>query len=654
MILFELLPEALRNRYNSWSTVQRKFITDTKKDEQLYYGDVEGTRTLYNKKQYGNIKDNTNIHSTVNYLYPITNHKLAVLTSQNPSHKVQSVDGSEIFDKLALRVDAMKHEVLRNSLGILETEETVKDILIRGQGLSETIRPNRYAPGAFNVALVHRHPAEVILDINCTSRNIQTMEGYFTEKEVPLERAKEVYNPIIQEINQKFNKNLTMEFFSKTADNIAEEERTKVEGMYEPHKILIREYVDKIYTNMYLVKNENGLIMRLFAENMEPDQQTLLSGAIDTWPDLYVRRTLILGDYIVQVLMEPMTVFPLNWSFNEWAGKPYMCYGVIHSGKGMQDAYDKLIAMLLLNGILTNNAGWKSPKGGIDKDDIPSWENVNDPRKVRFYNPKQWENTVLVPERDEVQQLGQFYPYMLDMMKNGIEYVTGINSLLQGSPEAGIEIFSTVKQLQSSAMERVLLSMKHVNQYSMNVGQSITELLLAEIQPDTFYSMSDGEGNLSTLKLTKEEVNYLRQARFKLIPIPMEAMPTQRMAISTELMKVAQTTADPVERNEFINTSLELSGIRGVKGILPKLDQIARLNKQIQEITEQHKRSKEMHKQTQNKLLNTEEDKAVLQRLVRLFERIAKQEGRTEQAIKDEETIAKLKTQIKVKPDKSD
>ena len=319
----------------------------------------------------------------------------------------------------------------------------------------------------------------------------------------------------------------------------------------------------------------------------------------------YVRETTIIGKKILSVEILPITLFPIKTMYFEWGGKPYRSYGMIHFTKGMQEAMDKVIKQMILNAMLSNNAGWTAPKGSIAEEDATKWRiDGNNPMAIKEYVPRVYEGgVVLKPERDSILPLGQHYPVIMDMMKQGIEYSTGINPMIQGDPRgAKVDVFSSLQQYQSAAMQRINLAALHINQVQEYIGRVLVQWLPSMLKTNQYYSFFDQQGKFDEIKITKEIIQVLEVENFTVAAIPSEATPTYRMSMATELMKISQTTPDPQEKNVYIKKAFGLSDIRGFDEMQEELDEVKKLSAQLQQASEELERKDEIIKQEQNKV----------------------------------------------------
>ena len=623
MIKYERIPQYIYEKYVSWKSDnifgRKQWLERAKKSEEYYYNDVEGTGTTYTVAQAAKIADNTNIPVSINFLHPIINQKLAILVSTKPSIKVVSLDGRA--KQQAFILDKVKHGILYSSNVQVEIEETIKDMLISGIGHIMVVPTDYYRPGIFNLSVVNIPYDEVILDINAKRRTLDDMEGFFVEKAFTIPKIMKLYGDIISAIRDENGNPVGLETFGSQTwieGELTDRQDVITTTWNSDSKIIVREFYEKVFTRMFLVPNpETGMTEYMFAEDLEEDQQSILSTATSMVEDIFIRKTILLGDFKVWTQMLPITEYPLRTSFFEWGGKPYRCYGAMHFTVGMQEAFDKILSIMILNGILSNNAGWTVPKGGIAEEDRKKWEEYgNNPRVLKEYVPKLFGNDILKPERDVTTQLSNFYPLVLEMLKNGIEFSTGITSILQGdAKEANVDVFSSLQQYQNAAMMRIQMATARINEVMRELGQILVEYIVSAITPDS-YQFFDENGNLNELELAKDYINNMRQYRYQVAAIPATALPTQRLAIGTELMKIAQSSPDPAERQILTQKALELSDIREYEDIMEKLDAVKNAQGKLSDLQEAYNRLMETSKQIENKFINISLENRIMKQLM--------------------------------------
>lgn len=606
MILYEDIPEFINKRYTNWKSLRDTHLTKSNQAWDYYLNNVDGTESTLSQQQAKNMEDKLGFALTLNYLYPILDQKRAILFRNKFSSRIVGVD--ERFNKHAFILDKMKYAMMYSSEAVEEIDEYLGNLIVTGHGHLEIIEDEAYSPGAFGISIISHTNDVVIVDPNSRKKSGKDREGYFIDKEVTYEKSKEIFLELIENINAYYGKDLTLDSFTMPSGSGTGMGRVESN---EDKKLWVRKYTDRIFTTMYMVRDiESGDVDRVFAENY-PDEAVELIINPDTIigeeKGMYAREHIVLGDKLVLRKIKPTNYLPLHTTYYEWGGKPYNSYGMVHFEKGKQKALDKAVATMILNGILTNNAGWKAPVGSIPEDNKEKWSLFGaSPLFLKEYIPILMGNQVLVPEREQVQQLSNFFPMLIEILVKSIEYSTNINPIVTGNPESKIEVFSTVQQMQNSAMERMGMTVTRINNAMEYIGNVIIQMLIANINPKENYMFFDESGQLNEVQIATEISEQIKTSRFKVIAIPADAMPTQKMAMATELMKIAQTTPDPQERNVYVKKGFKLSGLRGFEELSDELNTVKQLNGQIEQMQEQIQRDEELMKQYENRALLAE------------------------------------------------
>lgn len=631
-IKFYYIPDYMHSRYVSWkgsgTYAREPWLEKSEESRDIYFSDVDHTGTTFNAKQVANINSVLGIPVSVNFLHPICNQKLAILVQVKPSMRTISLDGRA--KNHAVVLDKIKHSILYYSGAGSEIENAIRDMLITGMGLVMVVPTTRYQNGSFNTAVTYVPFDEAILDINSRKRSLEDMEGFFIEKVFTKTKTLQLYGDIISQVKDENGNPVGLETFTSQTweqGNITEMQDIVTPQYNNEDRVVVREFYEKYQTTMYTIQDkQTGLVRYIFAENLSPEESLLIGEAIKETPGIYIKKTLLLGNYCVGEEILPITQYPLKAMFFEWGGKPYRSYGMIHFNKDTQKASDKMLHIMILNGILSNNAGYKSPMGAISSQQKPMWENyANDPRAIKEYTPVVREEQVFVPEREEVQQLSNFYPMVMEMLRSAMEYSTGINPIIQGNAkEAGIEVFSSLQQYQNAAMMRIQLSSTHVNQTLVELGQVLNEYIVANLTPDNYYFFDD-KGYLNELAIVQEIANDIKMYTYLTLSIPSTAMPTVRLAASTELMKIAQSTPDMYERSVYTQTAMDLAEIPEFDQLREKLDVVRNTQAKLDDLQEAYNRLMETSKQMENKYIQISLENRIIKQLANQEKQIAEQ-----------------------------
>lgn len=643
MVVYKKIPLEIQKKYNLWYSHRAPFLERYKRDAEYFYKDVENTGTRFTQTQLEKIKDTLNIPLSINYIYFLIEQELAILMQAKPSFKIVSLD--ERGKPYAYILDKAVKSIMYYSSALGEEEESIKNMLIGGMGITGIIRKPTYQVGKFNLEFINIDLESIILDPNARRRDLQDLQGYFIDKEITKNEAKMLFQPIIDEINSRKLADTEI-----TIDNIGFNlsSNAVLPAKEGNDTIQLKEYHEYINTNMYYYQDPiTKEILKIFKENLTEEQFALAKPyIIDYEVNNFVKTSIMLNDYVIQEVVKPITSFPIAVKYFEWGGSTYKCYGVVHQIRDMQNAYDHLLHLYVINGQLTNSAGYLSPSTSIiDKD---NWERIgNKPGIIKEYNPYIQGTTVLRPEKEQVQQLSSFYPQMLEIIKTAMESSTSINPIVQGNPQtAKVDVFSTAQQYQNAAMTRIQLMMTHINLANEKLGNVLVEYLLSELRKDNIYVFYSDTEDFTEIKLT-EEMMQIKMLKYLLLSIPSEATPTQKAALVTELMNIAQTTTDPNRRDIYMQQAFKYAGLRGFDELEKKINTITNLQNQLQSYSEEIKRLRELNKQFENRAERSETTAKVVEKTYQELIPLMMEAAKIDKEIETKKIENKLKTKEK-------
>jgi hypothetical protein len=655
MVKFTLIPQPLQQLYDNWTTIAKTFHQKTRKYEDYYLSDTQNTDTPFTLEQLERIQGTTGVKSSINRIYSTTSQAIALLARKKLSNRMVAVDDK--YKNHAIVIDKIKEGIMIDSYSTVAEEECIKDMLISGMGHTHIVRPQNEYETIFPCLKEHVHSSQVILDINCTDRTLRKMQGYWIDKEIPLAQAQKAYGYLIDQINQlKMNKTDTpvdWSMFIKSAAGNSSDNRRSPENLVYDQSIWVREYYDKLYSKCYLVEDPKLGIRKLFAENLFPMQQSLLQTALRVDEDIYVRKTTVLGDYVIDVTMEPITEWSLTTRFFEWGGKPYKSKGFVHYAIPLQQAYDSVVQMLLLNGWVTANSGWMAPDNSIKPSAVKDWEeNLLNPLKIKMYTPVLIGEQLLKPERMQGGNIGNFFPEMMEVFTRGLYEVTGMDPQIMAGMQTSntIETFSTLSKLETAAMQRIMMQYDHISLAQQQEGIVLIEYIASECRPEVIYNFLDSHGSINEVQFTVESVKEAKLAKYRIVAIPFQVAQTQRLMISQLLFTIAQSTPDAMERKLFIEYALKLQDMPEMDGLLEKMDVVNDTKQQLEGLQEELKRQKQINKQTEDIALRAQYKAKLLEKLISSLEHIAKAESKEIMASQ----IRQLEQEVKEEKSKND
>jgi hypothetical protein len=601
----------------------------------LYFGDTESTKTPFTETQVANIDATTALKANINEIYPIVTTLLALLTRFKSSHKVIAKHRDPMWEDFAEAIDGFKYDILYKGRANKRTKSALKDMLLTGQGIVGTEEEDFFRDGELNLSLDTYHPENIILDINCRDDTLQSQIGYFLEEEITIDEAKKRYGGIMKLLQAKFpDQDLSFEFFSRTQQS-KNFKRNRIEGTDQIRTIWIRRYFEKEFATLCYVKN-GAEIERAFLENAETEEEEakIVANKLDTEDDIFVREHLYFGDYEVETFLKPITDYEHQVLFFEWGGKPYESYSLIHFIKDNQITLHSILQNLILNAYLINNAGWTAPEGAIPKGTKKQWEDaLANPMKMKIFKlVNTVDGKVLRPEKDQVVPMGQHMPFLYEMVKNGMGRTTGVDAMLMGSAaDADIDTFQTLQQYHTNAMERVRMIFDDIQDWSERLGNVLIQKIINVLQPGMeYYFQPDPEknpdGEVGTFKANPEFMRKIKLGKFKLISIPAQAMPSEKIARGAELLKIAQSSPNDAERSEYTQAGLSMMGGSDVKRVINRLDNLKRLERTVEEKDKVIDRDKELLKQMENQVIDAELKLKIANKEIKSIEKVVRAE----------------------------
>lgn len=652
MVIYQDVPEKVQKLYNNWKADHDNFITMGRKYEEYYFSDVESTGTTYNQRQVQNIKDNTNIPVSANFIYPIVRQRKATMVKKKPSFQIVTPSQDKKFKEYAYVMDKAIFSLLRNSSSMSKLDSHIQDVLIWGMSMLAWDDEDTYTTGQFPFCLKYYTNDEVILDAGSRLKEGTDMRGYFLQKEISSDYAAFKFDKIIQTINEYYSTELNP--LNLTIDSFSSIKTSLPHGSigYGEKSTFWRRFYDMTFSEMFYVKNpETGDVDFLFKENYFEDQIPLVFKddlILGSEKNMWCRRMDILGDKAVLVTLLPFNSLPGKVTYYDWGGRPYRSYGMIHREIGKQDAIDKILQLLLMNGMLQNNAGWTAAENNLSPAQKEIWKQAaGDPRVIKFFNPVVLNDKVIIPTKDVIQPLSDFYPQMLVLLKNSMEYSTAHDPAVASglTTEGGkIDAFSTLQQYQNTRLEGVELDMDQVNFTMEYLGNVAVGYILATIKPEETYTFLDQKGGkINEITIFKDMVEEFKLTKYKVIATASEAHPTQKIAMAKDMFRIAQTTQEPTERNIFVKKGFELLDMRGFDELAEELSEVKKLGELVQKMQTQLERDQELMKQYENAKINSEVKTRIMMRYVQIVESLISESAKASKQIE----IDQLKDQIK-------
>lgn len=646
LIDLEPIPKKLKELEQSWLGAKEEFIVRAMEDKEYYFNNVDDTGTNYKRDQLEKIIASTKAPVSLNYIYPYVSQKAAILNQNKYSHRIVTTDSKA--KEVAYVMDKAKDLILNSSEALSEFREAILESLITGLSHISWIYEDYPEDDSFGIQFVHIPVEYILLDPNSRKKSNIDMRGYFYIKKTTKDIIENIFSPYLESINAYYNKSYTIDDLVNVKNYSISSARDRLVSSIGMEEVEIKKYYSKQIAQMYLVKNpETGIITREFRENYYPEQFDLIintSEVVNVVTASFVKETTLINDKIIEIKIIPSRDFLIKNIYYDWDTKPYKAKGMVHYIKGMQQVVDKTIQELLYNAALINVGGYTAPKNSISEEDKQKWEQVAAvPGAVKEYIPVVYDNVVLKPERDQFVQLPQHFVGIIDLMLQSIKISTNITEVITGDLTKKLDVFSTAQLYQTSAMYRISEYSDYLNTIQAAMGKTLCELLPSLINPDKhYYFFNREESDFDEFSITLEQLNTMVQTKFFVTAIPSSLSPTAKTAMAVGLTNIAQTTADPIERDVYIKHAYNLMDLRGFDQLKKDLDTAQKQQQLINSLQEQIKRNQELMKQWENRVINAELEREILRRQLNSVVSLAKAEVATEK----DTIIEKLESQL--------
>ena len=607
---WEDIREEVRIERERWRSERDKWLKRGDACEEFYACNVDGTYTTYTKEQLEILKKNGLAPISLNTEYSQISQFISLLSNVKPSFKLSVMDNSEQMLQLRDKLEEVLKYVLYYSNERMIVSQAIKDMVIRGIG---ALFVDKMEGSDIGVGLRYISPENLILDINSRDVTLRDMEGFWYEKEITGRKFDIVYSGLLEIIQGLYpDKKVSKDALLVNSSGL--KGKSRISGSYNKEKgfekYVVSEYYYKKYTMMLLINNpETKQIQRVFLENLSDDmlpaiEQLVVGQEMGEFicRDTYVNDKLILSEVM------PLKEFPIGIMLYEWNGSIYNSFGLVHYMIDNENVINKAIQLMVMNGQLLNNAGYIAPIGGIPEHVRLSWQQMgNKPGVVKEYNPVVVDGAVLKPEREPIGNISNFYPELINLLKQVAIETTGMYPNLQGDPREGrIDIFSSLQQYQQLAMQRINKQSSNINEGLMWIGSSLLEQLINISVPGQVIKYMTQPGQEGEFVVDENVYSMLWQLRYKFLTIPEEGSYNYKMMIANELFKIAQTTQDPVKRDIYITEAINLSEIATLVDLNKKYDITVQLQQQAQQLQNALQEMQKRIQEYENKMLELE------------------------------------------------
>jgi hypothetical protein len=314
-----------------------------------------------------------------------------------------------------------------------------------------------------------------------------------------------------------------------------------------------------------------------------------------------IERVLIVGDKIVESEILISDKYPIIHLCIQHRRNPYKTYGMIHYIKDMVKAMNKMWYSMLYDMAVSNSPKVLYAEGTIEK--IADTETA-------YATPHAWIKYVPDPSLPNggmptvipPSPVSQATVYVLQSLQQLIEYISGMFGVVQGNGDSAPSTFSATQSLQNFGTQRAKLYSRSLERALEDLAYTTVVYLQRYAPRDKVLMYLDDNGDAQEVMLMDNKEDLQFKVRVEIT----SSLPTFQQASAQLLGNIAQTAGDPNLQALLTKFYLDVVDIPQGKEWSQKLDIIAQMQSQLEELQTALKEKDGMMKSMENNLAQKE------------------------------------------------
>jgi hypothetical protein len=184
------------------------------------------------------------------------------------------------------------------------------------------------------------------------------------------------------------------------------------------------------------------------------------------------------------------------------------------------------------------------------------------------------------------------------MLKQLVEYVTGIHGIMQGNNNGATSTFGGIQSLQNFGTQRIKLYSRNIENALSDLAYTTVTYLQHYAPVDKVLTYFDDNGDSSEIRI----LNDFKDVQFKVRVDITNSLPTQRQAAVQLLGNITQTTQDPQVGKLLTELMLQYMDMPEGNEILKKINTVENLQAQLQQLQTQLEQSDSLNKTLEHNL----------------------------------------------------
>lgn len=299
-----------------------------------------------------------------------------------------------------------------------------------------------------------------------------------------------------------------------------------------------------------------------------------------------IKRTLLVNDKIIEEETLITNRYPIHHIYIDHNGSPNKTYGMIHKIKDMVQAMNKFWSVMLYDVMSNSNRKVLYPEGAIvDVSNVEREWNKPGGAFIPYISDPALPNGG-APMIQEPSPLNQTYPQIIEMLRQLVEYVTGIHGVMQGQA-SGTSTFGGIQSQQNFGTQRIKL-------YARNIENALSDLAYSTISHLQHYAPTDKVLTYFDDDNDQNEITILndwQDIQFKVRVDITNSLPTQKQAAVQMLGHIAQTAQDPHVQKLLTELMLKNMDMPEGEDIQKQISTIENMSQQLEQLQQQLKQA---------------------------------------------------------------
>lgn len=314
-----------------------------------------------------------------------------------------------------------------------------------------------------------------------------------------------------------------------------------------------------------------------------------------------IKRVMLVGNKKIEEEYLPIDQYPITHITFCHNANPNKTYGIVHFIQDIVKAMNKFLALSIYDMQTNGQRKVLAPEGAFEESTQfeKTWAN---PGSLNFWRPNMALPNGGEPKVVEPSPLNQNVNFLMQYFLQIVEYVTGINSLMQGSATDAPQTMGGVQSLQAFGSQRIKSFARSLESSLEHLALNIVGFMQAFAPRNEWIKFFDGNGEEQSVQF----LDMPDDLKFKVRVDIVNSLPTQKQLLATLLSSVSGQTKNPLVADALTKVMLKLVENPETDKLAEQIDQMKQLESQNNSLNEELQKEKNRVEMLENQLFNKE------------------------------------------------